>query len=389
MPELRTIDSQDCWVLESNCVQAAVTKLGGMLGPVSFELDQGKTVQPYWISPWQGEQGAPTEGLLSPMRGDFFCLPFGIHNEYKHHTFPVHGYTAAEPWERISRESLSPKAHELQLQIKVPGMSRGHLATVTKRIILRDNETVIYSQHEIVGWNGPATIGHHATLNPGEKPDSMLLSTAPFAFGVTQSNPPMYNRSGEYSALAPDALFDSLHEVPSIWNAPSKVDCSSFPTRKGYCDILTLFARHREPGTTMTPHWTAAVFPDQGFLWFALKNPRILPATVIWSENRGRHSHPWNGRTVCVGLEDVCGYGASGLSGSVGDNLARRKGIATSLNLNGDTPFIVNYIQGILAIPPGFDRVSEVAFSPNGAEFRSESGKTAASSFNVNFVMES
>ena len=56
---------------------------------------------------------------------------------------------------------------------------------------------------------------------------------------------------------------------------------------------------------------------DEGFLWFSLKDPAVLPMTMLWMENHGRHFPPWNGRNCCLGLEDLCGYFAGGYAPSV------------------------------------------------------------------------
>jgi hypothetical protein len=42
--------------------------------------------------------------------------------------------------------------------------------------------------------------------------------------------------------------------------------------------------------------WTAVIFPEQRYVWFALKNPRLLRS------NGGRHYAPWHGRHVSVGF---------------------------------------------------------------------------------------
>ena len=42
--------------------------------------------------------------------------------------------------------------------------------------------------------------------------------------------------------------------------------------------------------------WTAVAFPQQRQVWFALKDPRLLRATIFWISNGGRYYPPWNGR---------------------------------------------------------------------------------------------
>ena len=76
-PKLTTIANQPSWVVASDRVKLAVTALGGHMAPVTFRLAGGRKAQPYFISPWQNEGQKITEPVLVPLRGDFFCMPFG------------------------------------------------------------------------------------------------------------------------------------------------------------------------------------------------------------------------------------------------------------------------------------------------------------------------
>ena len=53
--KVETIASQPCWVIENDTVRLAVTQIGAQMAPVTFCLDSDRTVQPYHVSPWQGE----------------------------------------------------------------------------------------------------------------------------------------------------------------------------------------------------------------------------------------------------------------------------------------------------------------------------------------------
>ena len=74
---VKTIVSQPSWVIRTSDVELAVTQLGGHMAPVTFHRRSAAPVQPYYISPWQGERLKIDEPVLVPLRGDFFCLPFG------------------------------------------------------------------------------------------------------------------------------------------------------------------------------------------------------------------------------------------------------------------------------------------------------------------------
>ena len=121
----------------------------------------------------------------------------------------------------------------------------------------------------------------------------------------------------------------------------------------------------------------AAVNAESGWLWFAFKDPRVLPGRVLWMENGGRHSPPWNGRNVCLGIEDGCMNFDLGLAASCRPNALSRRGIPTCAVLSGKRPFEIRYVQGVARVPAGFDRVCAVRFSPGAASFRSVRGQDA------------
>ena len=107
--------------------------------------------------------------------------------------------------------------------------------------------------------------------------------------------------------------------------------------------------------------WTAVTFPKERYVWFALKDPRILRQTVMWISNGGRHYPPWSSRHINVfGLEEVTSWFHVGLAESAAKNPTSDKGYPTSVTLRAGEPFTISYIMGIAKIPPGFDRVKSI-----------------------------
>ena len=173
---------------------------------------------------------------------------------------------------------------------------------VTKTITLVDGQNAIYTRHVIEGFSGKMPLGHHATLAVPEKEGTLRVATSPFAFGMT--SPVLFSdpAQGEYQSFAIRGRFTDLHRVPLLWKDPSEADCTRFPARTGFADLLAIFEKPSEGGL---PAWMAVVNREDGYLWFSLKDPAVLPSTVFWIENHGRHGLPWNGRNRCLGLEDV------------------------------------------------------------------------------------
>jgi len=379
----RTVSNQPSYLLENDTVSLAVTQLGGHLAPVTFGVAASHPISPYYVSPWQDEnQTAMPAAVLTPLRGDFFCLPFGGNAAaFRGERHPPHGETATAAWTLEDATPRSDGTARLALSLETtirPGR-------VTKEILLRPGQPVVYQRHLIEGFSGPAPLGHHATLAMPDEEGVFAVSTSPFRLGMT--NPGIFSdpASGEYQALAIAATFTDLARVPSLFKDPPEVDCSRLPARRGYADLLAVVADTVKLGGT--PAWTAAVNTRDHWVWFSLRDPAILPMTALWLENRGRHGFPWNGRNQCLGLEDVCGFFADGLAASAEPNLLSERGIATVVELEADRPTDVRSIQAAVPVPATFDRVSRIDFRDADVVLLAASGDQVAVPLDHQFVL--
>jgi hypothetical protein len=322
------------------------------MAPVSFYCNTAEPVRPYYISPWQGEKTALEPGQSEiPLRGDFFCLPFGVDSDpgckEKH---PPHGETSGQLWQLQTAE-LHGRIATLVLGMETHARP-GH---VTRSYSLVEGENTVYDCTTIHGFAGPVTFAHHAVLRSPQQERSLLISTSPLEFGMVYRAPFGDPAAGEYQSLQIGAEFAALDSVPSIFKHLPAQDCSSYPARRGFTDLLQLANAHDHNG----PAWTAAVNTVENYVWFSLKNHLVLPSTIIWMENHGRHNPPWNGRNCALGLEDACTYFDRGIPESSRENLLSRRGICTHHDLDGSA-FEIRYIQGVAKTPPGFGRVTRV-----------------------------
>lgn len=368
---------QAVWSLASDTVTLVLTQQGGHMAPVVFFKHSRSPVEPYYVSPWQGESSVPDEPVLRPLRGDFFCCPFGGNPAWRGETHRAHGEPAYAKWGEPS-VTHDKGLHQLQVSMRT-SVRKGK---VTKRVGLRDGENVVYVQHTLEGFSGRMPMGHHATLRAPSK-GHLRISASPVRFGMTSPRSTMYTTAGEYYALAPVARFKRLDRVPTIWQEEPYADCSVFPAREGFVDIIGVFARD-----TSKPAWTCAVAADAGYVWFALKDPAVLPATVMWMENRGRHGAPWSGRNVCIGLEEVCAYFAEGLKASVQRNALNEAGIPTAIALNPRRSTTINYVQGVARVPRTFDRVRRVRFGNDAITLVADSGDEVSVSVRHAFLRD-
>jgi hypothetical protein len=164
-------------------------------------------------------------------------------------------------------------------------------------------------------------------------------------------------------------------------------DLSRYPARRGYEDLVMLVGDNSVPFA-----WTVVTFPKQGYVWFALKDPSVLPHTVLWISNGGRHYAPWNGRHVNVmGLEEVLSYFHPGLAESVAPNPISRMGYPTYVELSPDRPMVVNYIMAVARIPREFDRVVQIQADQGeqSVTLTSASGQSVSVPIDVSFLRSS
>jgi len=376
---MKKIHSQPSWELSVDGVEAAVTRLGGHLGPVRFRLGD-RWVEPFSVAPWSGEKLAPgTPSILKALRGDFFCLPFGVDRKgYRGEVHPPHGETCNAEWSQEAHYS-EPEGVGLHLSLKTearPGL-------VDKYVHLRTGQSVVYLQHVVSGMSGKMTFGHHATLKFPDYDLSGNISTSPIRFAQVAPQPFENPAAGGYQSLQPGAEFSDLAEVPSVFGGTA--DLSSYPARRGFEDLVMMV---HESETDFA--WTAVVFPREGWLWFALKDPRVLRSTVCWMSNGGRHYAPWNGRHVNVmGLEDVTAYFDYGIGASVRPNAVNSHGYPTAISLSAKHPLRVNYIMGVCAVPRGFSRVKEILPESDRITLVSDEGRRISTSVNTDFLRTS
>jgi hypothetical protein len=366
------IKGQKSWILENKNIKLCLTERGGHMAPVVFMKDSDNPIEPFYINPWAEErlnlENEPE--VLVPLRGDFFCLPFGGDNDWNGESHPAHGEAAASFWTLLSGEQKNI------ITLKIDTLSRK--GSVIKKIEIKEGENNLYIKHTIEGFTGPASFGHHATFPGGTK---KYISTSPIKFGYTSKYASENYNKGEYFSLASLKKFQSLEKVPTIWIDNEYTNCSVFPAREGFVDILQVFNQPKGEYA-----WSAVTVPEEQYLWFSLKDAEILPSTVIWMDNMGRHQNPWNGRNSCVGVEDVYSSFADGLAVSAENNFLNKEGIKTCHQIQQNEGLSVNYIQGVTRIPEGFDRVKNIVKKTDGIELVSYSGMKVYTKVNTDFI---
>ena len=358
----------------------AITRSGGHL-TADFTLPGGRVVSPYSLSPWTPAETDPElPVLLSHLRGDFFCLPFGPQADG-----PPHGDPANARW-----SGDSPSDDPLHLVLETADTH----CRVEKCIVTEPDHTALYILHRLSGLSGRWSYGSHPILDFSSLPDGGgRITTSPFRWASTY--PGLFSDPviREYQSLQPNAEFSDLTKVPIAPEPPTSTDLPTgdlkttdltrYPARPGHDDLIMLV---NEPATGTQPFaWTAAVL--DGFVWFCLKNPADFPATLFWISNGGRYGAPWNGiHTKRIGLEEVCSHFCDDVAISREDRLAAR-GIPTTREFHPDQTTSLPLVQAVAPVPENFGAVASILpVNEQSLRITSDTGHSVETACNWRFL---
>lgn len=340
MSETEMVHGEPAFGLRTAELDLHVSVRGGQVAPVVFHLP-GRDVSPYALAPWEPGEFPEVPALLSVLRGDFFCLPFGPQSDG-----PPHGAPANHEWSLISRG-------ERCLRLAMVAEDSG--ASLEKTLSVREGQHAVYCEHLIAGLDGDFSYGNHPILDLSHLPEGGgRVSTSGVRWASVYpgvfSNPD----NGETQALEGSAEFSKLEAVPLT--AGGTADLTRYPARAGNDDLVMLV---NEAATAEQPFAWSAVVLD-GYVWFSLKNADDFPATLFWMSNGGRSGAPWNGRHVGrLGVEEVCSYFCDPVDASREDRLAGI-GLATTRRFQRDLTVSLRIVQAVAQVPEGFGLVKSI-----------------------------
>ena len=372
---MKVIAGQPSYTVGSDRVRAAVTVQGGHL-TARFNTGNAE-VDPFFTAPWWSEAiDEKIPSILQVLRGDFFCFPFGggENGEYGI-TCPPHGQTACDPWDLKAFEQ-DKRGSRLELSMNLE--SGGH---VLKRITMKSGEPVLYNEHIVEGFTGNIPLGYHPTLKLPDEPGAGIIDMSSPITGFTTPERFELAEAAGYSRLALGVEITDRSKVPTIDG--TTVDISRYPTPAGYED-LALFISDPERDFS----YTAASVPGEGYLYFQLKNPRVLAQTLFWMSNGGRHYAPWNGRVRSVlGMEEITSYFHYGIGKSMEDNEIRKRGYPSSVEFDGKVKRF-GIIMGVVPVDKTFTGVSDIRKKDAGAiEIVGRGGERIDVPCSVDFIL--
>jgi hypothetical protein len=325
-------------VISADGISIQFDREGGIIADLAITCD-GRTIRPLHRAPWvdSGEtlpdDIAPIERKLA---GDFFCAPFAKAESGA----PIHGWPANGPWSggvKTQPDGLVTAKYALKALVSN--------AAIAKYVALLPGSPIVYQQHLFVGGSGSVTVGHHAMVHV---PGGAKLSFSPKSFGRMPATAPETDPQRGRSLLAYPQEFISLSAVRLAGGG--LVDASRYPFGTRHEDLVVL---SEKPGNTIG--WSAAVAAEDGFAFFALKDARMLPQTVLWMSNGGRFYPPWSGRhTAVLGIEEV----ASDLHLRPGETPP--DGLQVAVELRGMRAAEIRYAFGAIPLPSGWAEITDI-----------------------------
>ncbi|AIV73849.1 hypothetical protein X994_6546 (plasmid) [Burkholderia pseudomallei] len=318
------------WTIEWSHGQANVQVLGGMLGPVWFQMPDGRIVQPFAVFPWTNEGTPPGErpltGLMAGGCGEWPCVPFGVGTAVADSEWrpPIHGESAHHAWVRVD-DGRDPSCLALRFRCGAAGpieMLERQIAGVPGAAAIQCKLTV----H--VRWPCLLPIGLHPTLRVPARPRSLSLLPGDFEFAMT------YPREVESGAdlLVSGTVFSDLSSVPA--RNGGAVDLTAYPLREATESIVQLCGIEGR---------VDVVNQDERYRLSITWPSAQLPSCVLWISNGGRRSWPWNGRHFALGVEPVCAAFDLGMAASNEGNSISERGVATTMKLRPDAPTTIEY----------------------------------------------
>jgi len=355
------------FLLKNSSVKVGVLEECGHLFPVCFFFGKD-VIEPMHLAPWTNETlDSSFPPVLKHLSGDFFCAPFGT-SDFLEDESRAHGASANDRWNSIQKSNSSVK---LKLSKKILG------AELIKEVSIQENETVVYQKHTFIGGNGKIPVGHHAML---KIPSKAFISFSDFVFGGTPPEIVEPNPELGRSILKYPQQFSDIMAVHRFDN--KTIDVSTYPFETNHEDLYMVISNNEN-----LFGWSTVCCPNEGWLWYSIRDAKVLPNTVVWLSNGGRYYPPFSSRHKSViGIEETCSFFHLGHKASLEKNFLNEKGFMTFVELGENEIVEIPYLFGVIKIPSSFGKVESITPVDGGIEITDYDQNKVRSKVNLNFI---
>ncbi|MCI9866962.1 hypothetical protein RHIZ_13505 [Rhizobium skierniewicense] len=330
-----------------DCGEASLQSLGGMLGPVTFRLPDGRPVQPLHVAPWENEDLSDQPPILRRLRGEWPCVPFGMPPEAPlperwqleagsaSHAPDVagaypHGSGSNHHW-CLASDGVS----EMTAEIDYPPASA--ISHMHRRITATPGKAELTFELSISARRDcRLPIGLHPVFALSSEPGSMHLD--PGNYAAVHTHP--LEESPGITPFESDAIFADLSELPA--RDGSFIDACRLPFTSPSENLLLLSGASGKAALTNTA---------EGYVTELEWDRHVFPSLMLWISNRGRTHAPWSGRHLALGMEPVRAAFDLGEQISAANNPLRQAGIETSWDFTAGECLTTRYAIRCLPRP--------------------------------------
>lgn len=326
--------------------EANLQSLGAMLGPVSLTLEDGRSVSPLHVAPWQEEDMADQPPILQRLRGEWPCVPFGMApdrplperwqraQQYSVAPDPAfeypHGYGSNHHW-RIAASG----DNELCAEIDYPETSA--IKCLQRRVITSPGKAELVFELTITARREcEIPIGLHPCFALPETSEAMRLD-AGLHSGVwthpLDENQPL-------SRFAEDHNFNDLARLRDRGGNP--VDATALPFKVQSENLLLL--------TGVQGRLTLDNL-EQKYRTVLEWDREIFPSLMLWISNRGRSGRPWLNRHLALGAEPVRAAFDLGAGISATSNPLNQAHVPTAWRFSAGESLTTQYSISVSSLP--------------------------------------
>lgn len=349
---------------QTACCRVGVDPSVGNIPKLVFHW-QGQALEPLHRAPWVEEGPFPDAmpAVDRALSGDFVCVPFGKSDV---DPTPPHGWSANSSWRSISQDDDS-LTFELERQIMG--------ATLQKQVRPSPDAPLLYQTHNLIGGTGGVTFAHHPMIRVT---GGARLYTSPKRLVVTPDAPIVEGRH----ALANSSVCEDFTAIPAARGGT--IDVSQLPLPEGNEDFVAVVEAEGSP-----LGWTAVIREAFDDIVFVLKDPDVLPLTMLWHSNGGREDAPWNSRHCgVVGIEDGIAAGAAGHKAALGETVFSQHGVPTVLELSEGKMHRIAHVIGAVPRPDDWDAIVTIVIQGETLTLREAKGHTLELPFDAGFFAD-
>jgi hypothetical protein len=358
------------WRLDWPHGSAELTAQGGLLGPVTFRLGDGRSLQPMYLAPWLNDPATrDLPPLLRDLKGELPCVPFGRTDfpaglDHAHFLSSSPGLTrgSTDGLERVDARvkpghdgtkdgESEHDGHKWTRRDPGDDWEHGYSANQPWALVTADKDLIR------IGLDYPADsairrLERQITADPEAAAIDISLTIFPRADAhVPVALHPTFRVPPEGIDLRPGTFVRAVaYPVPAEPGisrlTPNGIapDLASLPTSDGTLDLrhlpLPIKTEELLQLEVCQPPFSLYYRSEQVEVSLSWDQQK-LPDVMLWVSNAGRAAFPWNSRNYALGVEPVNGAFDLGRVAAppAGHPFAQRRGLA----FKKDQPLRIDY----------------------------------------------